>query len=94
MPFMIEKNPAFDDSLFAILKYIANDSPNNARKFKSKIDRTIKNLSNMPFKFRKSHYYKSENVRDLIFKGYTIPYVIDSEKYKIVVLDIFKWSDR
>ncbi|MDD2697191.1 MAG: type II toxin-antitoxin system RelE/ParE family toxin [Arcobacteraceae bacterium] len=46
---MIEKNPAFDDSLFAILKYIANDSPNNARKFKSKIDRTIKNLLNMPF---------------------------------------------
>lgn len=44
MTFVIEKNPAFDDNLFAILKYIANDSPNNARKFKSKIGKRIENI--------------------------------------------------
>jgi len=30
------------------------------------------------------------HVRDYIFKGYTIPYLIDEENVVIVVLDIFK----
>ncbi len=94
MTFVIEKSPFFDENLFVILKYIANDSPNNARKFKSKLDQSIKNLSYMPYKFRKSHYYNKEKIRDLIFKGYTIPYLIDDEKNQIVILDIFKWNDR
>jgi hypothetical protein len=32
------------------------------------------------------------NVRDLIFKGYTITYIIDNEI--IVIIDIFKWENR
>jgi hypothetical protein len=38
--------------------------------------------------------YDNENIRDLIFKGYTIPYMVDSENNKIIILDIFKWRDR
>ena len=32
------------------------------------------------------------NVRDLVFKGYTVPYIIDNET--IVIIDIFKWENR
>ena len=31
---------------------------------------------------------------DLIFKGNTIPYLIDNDNDRIVILDIFKWVDR
>ena len=41
---------------------------------------------------RQSKWFKNEDIRDLVFKGYTIPYWI--QKDKIVVLDIFKWTDR
>ena len=47
-----------------------------------------------PFKFRKSFYFEDENVRDMIFKGYTLPYLVDIEKDTLVLLDIFKWKSR
>ncbi|MGM0533206.1 MAG: type II toxin-antitoxin system RelE/ParE family toxin, partial [Campylobacterota bacterium] len=50
--------------------------------------------ANMPYKFRQSYYYDSLNIRDFIFKGYTIPYLIDEDKGVIVLLDIFKWIDK
>jgi len=31
----------------------------------------------MPYKHRKSIYYDDENIRDLVFKGYTIVYMIE-----------------
>jgi len=81
-------------SLEIILDYIANDSINRAFDFLSKLDNKINNLVNMPYKCRASLYYKDDNIRDLIFKGYTIPYLIDSRKETIVILDIFKWINK
>ncbi|ABB44094.1 Plasmid stabilization system [Sulfurimonas denitrificans DSM 1251] len=88
----IEKNPFFNDRLFSILKYIAINNPANAKKFKKELDQKIINLVNMPFKYRQSIHYDDINVRDLIFKGYTIPYLIDNDM--IVILDIFKWENK
>ncbi len=92
--FNIEKNITFNDNLFSIIKYIAKNSPENAKNFKNKLDKKIKNIPNMPFKARKSFYFEDENVRDLIFKGYTIPYYIDINKNLIILIDIFKWQNR
>ncbi len=88
----IEKNPFFNDRLFSILKYIAINNPANAKKFKKELDQKIINLVNMPFKYRQSIHYDDINVRDLIFKGYTISYLIDNDI--ILIIDIFKWEDR
>jgi len=77
-----------------IIDYMASNSVVVAINFLNKLDTKIDNLTNMPFKFRQSHYYTDENIRDLIFKGYTIPYLVDEEKELIVVLDIFKYSYR
>ncbi len=88
----IEKNPSFNDRLFSILKYIAINNPTNAKKFKKELDQKIINLVNMPFKYRQSIHYDDINVRDLIFKGYTISYLIDNDI--ILIIDIFKWEDR
>ena len=92
--YSIEKHPDFNNNLKKILKYIAIYHPKNAKRFKNKLVKVINNLSTFPYKYRKSYYYHDENIRDLIFKGFTIPYLIDEENSKIVILDIFKWQDK
>lgn len=90
----VEKDPNFNNNLVEILKFIAVDSPKNAKKFKKELDKMILSLPHMPYKYRKSYYYDDENIRDLVFMGYTVPYLVDQESSKIVILDLFKWIDR
>ncbi len=90
--FMVLTKKLFNNSLESILLYIAKDSKNQAKKFKDELKAKINNLNNNPYKFRKSLYYDDENVRDMVFKGYTIPYLVDDEY--IVVIDIFKWVNK
>jgi plasmid stabilization system protein ParE len=91
---IIKKNSDFEDSLEKIVLFIAKDSKVKAIKFQKKLNKILNNLSNMPYKFRQSFYYDDKNIRDLIYKGYTIPYLIDKDENCIVILDIFKWIDR
>lgn len=88
------KDELFKDNLQTVLKYIAKDSKVKASKFNKQLSIKVSNLANMPFKFKQSGYYQDKNVRDLIFKGYTIPYLVDMDKEIIVILDIFKWNYR
>jgi len=90
----INRTKLFNIKLETIIFYIAKDSKQNAKKMKNIFQKKINNLSYMPYKFRQSYYYDNENIRDLIINGYTIPYQIDEENNKILVLDIFKWEDR
>jgi len=84
----IVKDQIFISSLQNILENIAEDSISQAIIFDSELEEKIDNLSYMPFKFRQSLFHKNENIRDLIYKGYVIPYLIDREI--IVILNIFK----
>jgi len=77
-----------------IVKYMAKNSVSFAFEFLDLLDYKINNLTNMPYKFRQSYYHNSENVRDLIVKGYTIPYLINTSKNIIIILDIFKYKYR
>lgn len=90
----IEYNHTFRKNFGIIWDFISQDSLNRADSFKTQLKEKISKLPNYPYKFRQSHYYDDENVRDMIFKGYTIPYLIDTDKNLIVILDIFKWSKR
>ena len=90
----IIKDELFKESLKTVLKYIAQDSKAKASKFNKQLFVQVSKLDNMPLKFRQSIYYENENIRDLVFKGYTIPYLVDEQKELIVVLDIFKYSYR
>ena len=82
------------NELDRVLEFIAKDSFNRAFKLLTLIDKRINSIPNMPYKYRQSYYYDAENVRDLIVKGYTIPYLVDEQRQTIVILDIFKWSRR
>lgn len=81
-------------ALKIILSFIAEDSKNRALNFKSQLDNKINNLINFPYKFKQSKNYDDENVRDMIFKGYTITYLIENDKDRISILDIYKWVDK
>jgi len=89
-----EYNPAFIDHFLGIWHYIAQESVDRANSFEKQLRDRIEQLTHFPYKYRVSYYYQDDAIRDLIFKGYTIPYYIDETNQKIVILDIFKWTDK
>ncbi len=66
------------------LDFIALNNPANSRKFKNELFSMIKAIPSNPRKHRKSIWYDDEDIRDLIFKGYTIVYRIN-----ITTVEIF-----
>jgi plasmid stabilization system protein ParE len=68
----IIRDDRYIENLQNILDTIAKDGIRRSNKLRINLDKKINNLPNMPYKFRQSHYYEDKNIRDLIFKGYTI----------------------
>ena len=87
-------DPVFETHLFKIIDYIAADKPIAAHQFAESLKKSIENLPHYPFKYRKSIYFDDENIRDMIFKGYTIVYKIYPQENSIYVLDIFNRNKR
>jgi plasmid stabilization system protein ParE len=88
------QSDSFSNSLSKILIYIAKDSKDRARQFNKALQNSLKALPEMPYKFRKSIYFENENIRDYVFMGYCIPYFIQKEQGRIVLLDIIKWRQN
>ena len=84
----------FEEKLVTILDYIVQDSIEASIVFEEALLTHLDHLPLFPYKFRKSLYYNSDKVRDYIFKGYTIPYLINEEREQIIILDIFKWTEE
>jgi len=91
---VIVRRREYSTALKVILSFIAKDSRNRALNFKSQLDNKINNLVNFPYKFKQSKNHNDEDVRDMIFKGYTITYFIENDKDRISILDIYKWIDK
>lgn len=85
----IKLSKKFEINFNLILEYIAQDKLSASKKFRKNLFLQIKNLPNFPYKFRQSIYLNDENVRDMIFKGYTIIYEIDLDNNQIILLNIF-----
>ena len=66
----------FVDRLEKQIEFIALDSHTIARKFKNKLLAQIKQIPRNPYQYRKSIYFNDINIRDMIFKGYTIVFRI------------------
>ncbi len=71
-----------------IFDYISNDSENRAYEFMNGLLEKFDLIEDSPYAFRKSTQFDNENIRDFIFKGYTIPYLIEDDI--ILVLGIYK----
>ena len=90
----VVKDPKFNEELKVILRFIALDSKPRAINFKNELITKVNNLPYMPYKYRKSHYFSDENIRDYIFKGYVIPYKIDTENNTLSILAIIKYKEN
>lgn len=91
---LISDETLFREALENVLDCIAMDSLERAIDFNRELENRIDSIPHMPFKYRKSIHFNDDNIRDYIFKGYTIPYIIDTQKNEIIILDIFKWVDK
>lgn len=65
------------------IDYIAQDSLARARRFKSELLSRIKEIPNNPYRYRKSIYFNSDDIRDLIFKGYTVVFRITEDRIEV-----------
>jgi len=88
----IVRSKKYTTSLQEIMRFISLDSKNRALEFRNKLDKQISNIINMPYKCRKSIYFNDDNIRDLIYKGYTVVYKIDEKKSIITILGIKKYK--
>ena len=73
----INRSPRYKNNLLKILDHIAQDKFSASENFKNELDELMKNLPNFPYKFRKSIYFNDENIRDMIYSGYTVIYKIN-----------------
>lgn len=82
----IEFDPEFMVALIKQLNRIAEDKPSAAHEFRQSLMAQCKSLLDMPYCCRKSIYYDDDNVRDLVFRGYAIVYVIQDDSIVIASL--------
>ena len=85
----ISKLRRYKNQLTIILKHIAKDKISASENFYVNLNKTIAEIPNFPFKYRKSIYFDNDNIRDMTFKGYTIIYRINIKKNLIEVIRIF-----
>ena len=78
----------------SFFKHISKDKILASKNFKKELFQQIKNIPNFPYKYRKSIYFDDENIRDMIFKGYTIVYKVDTQENTINIADIFNQNKR
>ncbi len=79
----IKFSNSFTNRLLNQIDYIAQDSPTRARKFYKDIIQKINKIPQRPLSFRKSIYFDDVNIRDLIFKGYTIVFRINEDSIEV-----------
>ncbi len=63
--------------------FIAKDSPQQARKFKNELISAIQKIPLNPYQYRKSVYFESNQIRDLVFKGAVIVFRIYDDKIEV-----------
>ena len=83
----IFKTRLYKTQLLTILKYISEDKISASENFHNDLNEQIDNLINSPLKCRQSFYSDDKNVRDMIFKKYTIQFKI--YQHKISILKVF-----
>lgn len=81
---IIKKSDQYKKELKVILEYIARDKVSAMVKLRKELNAQIDNLVVFPYKFQiSSYYHNEENIRDMIYKGYTIIYEITQDTIEI-----------
>jgi plasmid stabilization system protein ParE len=84
----------FEYDISEIVEFISQDSIAKGKKFAREIRQAILKIPSFPYKHRQSIYFKDDTIRDLIYKGYVIAYMIDEESESITILGITKYKEK
>lgn len=91
--YKIKLTDRFQQELHDILGFIADSSPSNALHFRNELYAQMVRLNFMPFRCRK-HFSNAnsvgDNIRDLIFKGYVVVFLVDKMSFSVEILGIYK----
>ncbi len=74
---------SFLQRLESQIEYISSDSPKRARKFKNDLLNRIREIPVNPYRYRKSIYFEQKEIRELIFKGYTVVFRISKTQIEV-----------
>jgi len=85
----IIESKQFKDELKVIAFYIKKDKLSASIAFVKNLKKNIKYLIDFPYQYKKSSYFENDNIRDMVYKGYTIVYEINTEEDTLVLLSIF-----
>ena len=89
----IFKTNRFLVELEAIVDFIAEDSLSQALLFMDKLDLSVLSLVDAPYRCRASTKSNDNHIRDLVFKGYVIPYRINEVKNRIEFIGMFSANE-
>lgn len=87
------KSPRFDAEIEHIIDFISEDSPRRALRFYNELLNKLEAIPSNPYRYRKRPKINDKNIRELIFKGYTVPFYIDTAHEVIVILGIFSTNE-
>ena len=85
----LEKSDRFFQELQEIVDFIATDNVYAALAFYDELIEKIEEISENPYRYRMNQAVYQEYSREMIFRGYTIPFFIDTQRDAIVILGIF-----
>ncbi len=85
----LEKSDRFFQELQEIVDFIAMDNVYAALSFYDELIEKIEEISENPYRYRMNQTVYQEYSREMIFRGYTIPFFIDTQRDTIVILGIF-----
>lgn len=89
----ILKTRRFSEELEVILDLIAKDSLSQSMLFFDKLDNAVFSLTDAPYRCRQSTKSNDVDVRDLVFKGYVVPYRVNNDKKRIEIIGIFSANE-
>jgi len=92
----VKRLARFNEELEAIVSFIADDSLNRAIAFLDELTEKILDISEYPHSYRERKNSKYSESRELIYKGYCVPFYIDKEDNVIVILGIYNqnlWNE-
>ena len=73
-----------------ILSLLLEDDYQATKNFKMYLDTIILNMPSKEKKYKKSLYFDDENIKDILFQGCTIIFLIDKKNNRYVLLGITK----
>lgn len=82
----------FKENLKEILEFIKQDSKDRAYNFRDSLKNEIMKIPERPYSYRENLTMKDTQVRDLVFKGYVVVFVIDDGEQTITIISIYKYN--